>query len=313
MIKKKLKVLLVFVVSVFYLSINLYLRQYLHGDLSFVKNVDILAKQYMEIDNIYFKECDAFDGYEFVFIKDIFCKNSNVACKNNSIEVIYSLTVNMIDFLKIFRVEEEKVFCKINAFDQPETTVEKNSKTETFLKENNYTIYTELHGSYIVICNQFIDNVYKLIYKDFYYIFPYRMSELVREEKKRFSDDKIKSNDEKMNVFIFKIDSLSYLHFQRTMPITFEYLTKKLDNNIVFKNLNSIGENTFPNLIPFFTGLIVEAVESLKLKSEIYSAVNQDEGYYDKLPFIFYEYERHGYLTGYHVNFCFSIIIYLIF
>jgi hypothetical protein len=95
---------------------------------------------------------------------------------------------------------------------------------------------------------------------------------------------------------------LSYLHFQRVMPITFEYLTNKLDHNIVFNNLNSIGENTFPNLVPLLTGLVVESINSLKLKSEVYSAVNQDEGYYDKLPFIWYEYEKYGYITGYHVN-----------
>jgi hypothetical protein len=296
--KRKLKVFFLLVL-VFYLSMNLYLRQYLYEDLGFVKNFDNLAKEYMEIDNVYFKECDAFDGYEFVFINDIFCKNSNNLCKNSSIDVIYSLTVNMVDLIRIFNLKEEQTICKVDALDQPEKLVEKR-KTEYFLKQNNYTIYTDLYGLYKVICTKFIKNVYTLIYKDFYYIFPNRMSELERLSSTQ--DLSESTSFKKMNAFIIKIDSLSYLHFQRVMPITFEYLTNKLDNNIVFNNLNSIGENTFPNLVPLLTGFVVESINSLNLKSEVYSAVNQDEGYYDKLPFIWYEYEKYGYITGYHVN-----------
>ena len=122
-----------------------------------------------------------------------------------------------------------------------------------------------------------------------------------------------------MNIIVYKIDSISYEHFKRSkkfywytflidfkslkflvMPLTFKYLTNGLESNIFFTNLNSVGENTRPNIMPLFSGIVVEGIESLKVRPEINPILKLNDEFYDNFPFNWYEYENEGYLTATH-------------
>lgn len=64
-------------------------------------------------------------------------------------------------------------------------------------------------------------------------------------------------NDDKLNVIIIGIDSLSRLHFHRKMPRTAKFLLEEL-NAIEYFGYNKLADNTFPNLMPVFTGYSFE-------------------------------------------------------
>ncbi|KAF8792938.1 hypothetical protein HNY73_004476 [Argiope bruennichi] len=55
------------------------------------------------------------------------------------------------------------------------------------------------------------------------------------------------------NVLIFGLDSMSRLGFMRLLPRTYKYLTEKL-RMTVFRGMNKIGDNTYPNLVALLTG-----------------------------------------------------------
>ena len=65
--------------------------------------------------------------------------------------------------------------------------------------------------------------------------------------------NKPKKLKDKMNVLILIFDSTSFNHFRRIFPMTFKYLNN-LKNNIIFKNYNVVGSNSYPNALPLFTG-----------------------------------------------------------
>ena len=75
----------------------------------------------------------------------------------------------------------------------------------------------------------------------------------------------------------------------------------------MYTMFNTVGENTLPNILPLYSGVVVEEIESLNIKSEYEELKIKDEGYFDKYPFIWYDYEKQGYLTGFQVNFIFCL------
>jgi hypothetical protein len=199
-----------------------------------IKDTNNIAEEYIKIErDNYFKECDNFNELDFVIIQDVLCSNSNSnsICKSfGSNTNIYSMTINIKDLLKIYNtVKEENIFCKADLFDKVFNISESDIeiiKSHEFLKKNNYTVYTDLHGSYHVSCSQFgKDTTKKPLQEDYFYIFPYQMPKLIYERKmieeknkrKKLTLDYLnKNNNDKMNVFIFKIDSISYEHFKRS-------------------------------------------------------------------------------------------------
>lgn len=56
------------------------------------------------------------------------------------------------------------------------------------------------------------------------------------------------------NVLIFGLDSVSRLSMMRLLPKTYEFLVNKL-GAVVFRGMNKVGDNTFPNLVALLTGL----------------------------------------------------------
>ena len=96
-----------------------------------------------------------------------------------------------------------------------------------------------------------------------------------------------------MNVLILGIDSLSFNHFKRELPITFKYLNEDLkDQNIVYENFNSVGQSTHPNIVALLTGIIDNDILNIKNEMEIFRKL--DSTYHDQLPFIWNLYEDLG-------------------
>ncbi len=107
--------------------------------------------------------------------------------------------------------------------------------------------------------------------------------------------------DNKMNVLVVGLGSVSYPNFKRTFPLTYKYLAKELENNLMFENLNIVGENTYPNMLPLLSGVIEEANAEIDLGDETQffrDDLNQSS-FNDLYPFIWNEFEKLGYATMY--------------
>jgi hypothetical protein len=241
--------------------------------------------------------------------------------------LIYTIHLNMKDFIKSVNVEEINVKCIAQEFDKKhnveETTEVQFNSIYFFEKEKNYTLYFDRHGFYYISC---YDNRNKLIFGDSFYIFPNNMTKLIEERKQshiyQINDTKLEFEpteeirfldvenrlkiDKKMNVLMIAIDSMSYAHLRRSMPLTFAYLNKELSNNILYTSVNIVGENTHPNFLAFMAGIV--SLDSPNLKGDTWKYKKNDDSFYDKYPFMWYEYEKLGYLTAFQVIFNKSLI-----
>ncbi|XP_035229449.1 uncharacterized protein LOC118201454 isoform X1 [Stegodyphus dumicola] len=104
----------------------------------------------------------------------------------------------------------------------------------------------------------------------------------------------------RINVLIFGIDSLSRLAFIRYLPKTYRYLTESLKMT-VFRGINKIGDNTYPNLVALLTG------------REAYGGNLPDESKgFDEWPLIWKNYSSAGYATMWAEDFAsFGLFNYL--
>ncbi|KAJ9589461.1 hypothetical protein L9F63_017322 [Diploptera punctata] len=89
---------------------------------------------------------------------------------------------------------------------------------------------------------------------------------------------------QKFNVLIVGMDGVSRLNFHRQLPKTVNLL-KDLDA-IELLGYNKVADNTFPNLFSLLTGI---GVNNLQFKCSTL----------DDCPWIWSEYKKHGYVTGY--------------
>ena len=228
---------------------------------------------------------------DFDYFKKNFARPSDIRC-----------TLNLYD--KVYRIHESR--SQINISD-----------TKEFSQVNNYELYVNKDGFYFVDCKA-NNNMTSIFYEDLI-ILPQKMKKLSEDrEQYKVKETEFGSshaNDfhstttvlikrspieskRKMNVIFLKIDSISKLHFKRTFPMTNQYLTKQMNNNIFYENLNSVGQNSYPNMIPILTGIIVDPLTEYDYNGEIdnYRDVN---GFFDHLPFIWNQYENEGYITMY--------------
>ncbi|XP_075725426.1 uncharacterized protein LOC119183341 [Rhipicephalus microplus] len=89
------------------------------------------------------------------------------------------------------------------------------------------------------------------------------------------------------NVLVFGLDSISRLSMMRLLPKTYTFLTEVL-GSVVFRGMNKVGDNTFPNLVALLTGM--EAYTQLK-----HPGMNGDT--FDDVRFIWDDFKHGGYLT----------------
>jgi len=240
----------------------------------------------------------------------------------------FKLTENF--FEKKLKAKERNVECLLNKFDKLAGTHEnlkclRMQEEYKFQKKFNYELFVNQSGFYYLHCYQTLLKK-SLVHQNVFSVLPQNMSKLIEmrrifvaEElalRKRFNEtgeklifeDVTEAKDEqqiinqnatKMSILIFGFDSLSKNHFKRVFPLTFDFLSNRLQNNIIYEQFSSVGQNTYPNLISMFTGIIEENIESLKIESEIGAYRKIDSTFHDILPQIWYEFEKLGYLTAF--------------
>lgn len=110
---------------------------------------------------------------------------------------------------------------------------------------------------------------------------------------------KHKSKYKKMSVLMIGLDSVSYPLFKRNFPHTYRYLTRNLSDNALFEMVNVVGENTYPNMLPFLTGVVKEELfeHGLNDETEFYKKLEDGDTFHDLFPFIWNRFESMDYLT----------------
>lgn len=112
---------------------------------------------------------------------------------------------------------------------------------------------------------------------------------------KKVQDIVLGANDDsqarKLSILVIGIDAVSRLNFQRSMPLTKQYLDSQ--GWFEFRGHNKIGDNTYPNLMAFLSGLNETMITS--------AGICEPEKTYglDKCPFIWYAFKNAGYVTGF--------------
>lgn len=233
---------------------------------------------------------------------------------------LYKISID-IDFLKSNLKLNQTPICEAYRFDRIPNDDRYRFRVgvlHKFETTYDYDLIVNEHGLYHIYCKN-DSNV--IIFNDVKLILPVNMSLLNDERQKNIEMEKklpqqIESNlplvtnkqikycktseemnNNKMNVFILGLDSVSYNHFRRMFPETFEYLNEKLEHNHFFEHHHSVAENTLGNLISLFSGVISEQNQDLNVTHEFDQYMKLDDTYFDTIPFVWKDYERLGYLS----------------
>ncbi|KAH8412009.1 hypothetical protein KR222_006637 [Zaprionus bogoriensis] len=91
-----------------------------------------------------------------------------------------------------------------------------------------------------------------------------------------------------LSVMIVGIDSVSHMHFLRTMPLLHAFI--KRFPHVEFWGYNRVGRNSYPNLVPMLSGL-----HESELEAACYTGYNN----YDACPFIWNDFKHAGFKTTY--------------
>lgn len=104
-----------------------------------------------------------------------------------------------------------------------------------------------------------------------------------------------------MNVLIILLDSVSLNYLKRAFSATYKYLNEQEENSIL-ENYISIGINTYPNIVPFLSGVLVNDIKEFQLESENKILNQNDPEFHDIFPFIWKKFQKLGYVTMFSEN-----------
>jgi len=237
---------------------------------------------------------------------------------------IYKIKLNTSLIETDFKINKKHLKCILQRFDKTINQSEELEQVSMILPifefDYNFELTVNQTGFYYLECNK-LNLLSSNLFRHVYIVYPYRMSKLieqhtlqrknVEEFNLNFNDSKSKlmlndyyakecetSNltEKKMNVLMIGIDSMSSSHFKRVFPLTYEYLNSK---SLIFDHVNSVGSNTYPNVLSLLSGIVEENLNELELPGEISYYRNLDSTYHDHLPFIWKEYEKLGFVTMY--------------
>ena len=138
----------------------------------------------------------------------------------------------------------------------------------------------------------------KIVYKNVHYFV--QKSKVQQKLTRLKNDSSVNSSDkenvnqnakkEKLSVIFFGTDAVSRLNFHRQLPRTLKFLKEKL-KALEFYGYNKVGDNSFPNLVPIFTGMYANDLE----KHKCY--VQENAKVFDNCSFIWKNFSRSGYVT----------------
>lgn len=199
-------------------------------------------------------------------------KLTSLAQTSVNSQEVYKIYLNMSLIIKNFQLTKSAK-CTLQTLDKKMNVTE--SLNELDLGSINYfpashTLQVTQPGYYYISCwsNSKLRN--SLVFDTVLTVLPYNMSKLMQ---KRFAfrgieRDALKNlvepgdplvvdkeferchehpvNKKKMSVLVIGLDSISTSQFRRVFPRTYKHLT---GDSTIFENLNSVGSNTYPNMI----------------------------------------------------------------
>lgn len=106
------------------------------------------------------------------------------------------------------------------------------------------------------------------------------------------------NQDDHYNVVMVGVDTISRLNGYRQLNQTLAQLRQHYET-LEFVGYNKVGENTFPNLIPFLTGLTPEQLTKVEcwLASNYSDESEKGDDYLDNCKFLWNFYQELGYIT----------------
>jgi hypothetical protein len=189
---------------------------------------------------------------------------------------VYTVELDMDKIMASFQLNKQPD-CSLQGFDKKMNVSEiKNeldfpSELVHFTASSNFTINLTQSGYFYLKCHGLNSiGIKSLIFDNVLTVLPYNMSKLMerRLNYRRLEEESFRSlsqpndplvvdqefkrcnkksaADEKMNVLILGLDSVSSSQFRRVFPRTFKHLNA---TGTVFESLNSVGSNTYPNLL----------------------------------------------------------------
>lgn len=151
-----------------------------------------------------------------------------------------------------------------------------------YLVLKNETLSLLLYGQRVKIESEYIqvfceNSNQSQIYIDFHSFFP----SSIRNEEEQEND--------KLNVMILGIDSVSKLNFHRMLNLTAKTIIEELDG-VELHGYNKVDDNTYPNLIPMLTGLSSDELNSACLSSNA-------SLHFDNCHYIWDDFKKKNYST----------------
>jgi hypothetical protein len=289
---------------------------------------EAVALDYLKGSHDYLSEFELCDNEALNFDSNMVIYIKSLQGLNGTKE--FSITINKAKIKRRVNFEGSDFECFIQRFEKKLNISEQGEYCdwcsqqnfeEKFYLDANMGVKINRAGFYYLNCFEDVTNVTK-VFDDVFMVLPQKMSQLTEDRQiyknqiekfkdtlnftkfnpglvydvnysgKCFSKQDHPKEIEKFNVLIIGIDSVSFNHFKRILPLTFEYLNDELEDNIVFSHLNSVDESTIYNLLPMLAG--IRKNESLKIYDNI------DMLFADFLPFIWNQYEEQGYVTWFN-------------
>ncbi|XP_075543716.1 uncharacterized protein LOC142578199 [Dermacentor variabilis] len=188
------------------------------------------------------------------------------------------LTLNASALRRNYNVSERSITCYYREVFRNESAREPDNKP-MLGPAVPLKLGARLSAEYVLVTCEAYN---KTLFKE-YFLLP-RSKPLATNEAG--PNERSPGDDRTMSVLILGLDSTSRMNFHRWMVKTGRYLKEEL-NAFEFLALNKVEDNTYPNLIPLFTGMAGSEAESIYRRY----------GKFDVLPLVWKTYKRKGYTT----------------
>ncbi|KAL7739810.1 hypothetical protein ACLKA6_018055 [Drosophila palustris] len=184
-------------------------------------------------------------------------------------------TEEIVKVCNVDRVSE--VYCKYKMIERLNDNLNTRSESRMFRLSNQEKQLKLKSGPIITRVQCYVEDN-RTIYHDVHFLLP----------EPRDHHSRSSSRGKHLSVMIIGIDSISHMQFQRSLPLLSAYIATL--PHVEFWGYNRVGQNSYPNLVPLFSGL-----NETELESSCYSS----ERSFDKCKFIWQDFKAAGYNTSY--------------
>lgn len=200
---------------------------------------------------------------------------SAVTSKWGNNHLVLSMTKKEIE--EAFHVTDpENIYCNYSVIARNTDKWNRDLDHGVFRLKNYDTVQLNLNSGGKFVRVQCFVNTTQSIYHDVHFFLPRRKPIRHRHDM----------HPKAISVMIIGLDSVSHLHFKRTMPLLDAYI--KRFPHVEFWGYNRVGRNTYPNLVPMLSGLNASELETL---------CYENRSNFDSCPLIWNDFAAKGYRT----------------